>query len=70
VRVARLLVARGAQVDGWHAAVLGLLERLEDLLGAVPPPSAEDVSNAFWQACHGGQRRAAERLRDTWRAFA
>jgi ankyrin repeat protein len=20
------------------------------------------VSNTFWQACHGGQRRAAERL--------
>jgi hypothetical protein len=20
------------------------------------------VNNAFWQACHGGQRRAAERL--------
>ena len=31
--VARLLVARGAKVDRlWHAAALGLLDRLEELL--------------------------------------
>jgi len=61
--VARLLVERGAPVDAlWHAAALGLLGRLEELLAATPPPTREDVNNAFWQACHGGQRRAAERL--------
>ena len=61
--VARLLVDRGAPVDAlWHAAALGLLDRLEELLVSTPPPTAEDVNNAFWQACHGGQRRAAERL--------
>jgi uncharacterized protein len=27
-----------------------------------PAPTPADVDNAFWQACHGGQRRAAERL--------
>lgn len=59
--VARLLVARGARVDkAWHAAALGMLDRLEELLGSDPP--AEDVSQAFWHACGGGQRRAAEYL--------
>jgi len=59
--VARLLVARGARVDApWQAAALGLLERLDQLLGA--SPSMDLVSQAFWHACSGGQRRAAERL--------
>src|ERR1700722_871957 len=59
--VARLLVVRGARVDkAWHAAALGMLGRLEALLGR--DPSAEDVSQAFWHACTGSQRRAAEYL--------
>ena len=59
--VARLLVTRGATVDKtWHAAALGMLGRLETLLGNDPP--AQDVSQAFWHACTGGQRRAAEYL--------
>jgi len=59
--VARLLVARGARVDKpWHAAALGMLERLEEILRGDPP--ADDVSQAFWHACAGGQRRAAEYL--------
>ncbi len=59
--VARLLVARGARVDkAWHAAALGMLGRLEELLAG--NPSAEDVSQAFWHACAAGQRRAAEYL--------
>jgi uncharacterized protein len=59
--VARLLVARGASVDlPWQAAALGLLDRLEELLAGDPSP--EQVSQAFWHACAGGQRRAAEYL--------
>jgi uncharacterized protein len=59
--VARLLVARGARVDkAWHAAALGMLGRLEAILGTDPQP--EEVSQAFWHACTGGQRRAAEYL--------
>jgi ankyrin repeat protein len=59
--VARRLVERGAHVDKlWHAAALGLVTRVEELLAARPEPT--QVNEAFWQACHGGQRRTAEYL--------
>ncbi len=59
-RVARLLVQRGARVDKlWHAAALGMLGRTEELLRGASP---QEINNAFWQACAGGQRRAAELL--------
>jgi ankyrin repeat protein len=59
--VARLLVGRGAKVDAaWQAAAVGMLGRLEELVGDQPDP--EQVSQAFWHACAAGQRRAAEYL--------
>jgi uncharacterized protein len=59
--VARLLVERGARVDTvWHAAALGMLTRLEELVAAAP--GREEISKAFWHACSGGQRRTAEYL--------
>jgi uncharacterized protein len=61
--VARRLVEGGARVDRlWHAAALGMLDRLEELRTATPAPTAEEINHAFWQACHGGQRRVAEHL--------
>lgn len=61
LHVARLLAVRGARVDkAWHAAALGMLGRLEAILGS--DPSAEVVSQEFWHACAAGQRRAAEYL--------
>ena len=61
--VARRLVERGARVDKlWHAAALGLLSRVQELLAATPAPGSRDINEAFWQACHGGQRRIAEYL--------
>lgn len=61
--VARLLVERGARVDGlWQAAALGMIDRVEELLGSEPPPTSEEIDHAFWQACHEGQRRMAEYL--------
>lgn len=60
--VARLLVARGARVDKlWHAAALGMVGRIEQLL-ADDPEASFGVSQAFWHACAGGQRRAAQYL--------
>jgi uncharacterized protein len=61
--VARLLAAHGARVDKlWQAAALGMLARVEALLAVSPAPGTEEITEAFWQACHGGQRRAAELL--------
>lgn len=60
--VARMLVDRGAGVGKlWHAGALGMLERLDELLSQ-PGAGQEQISQAFWHACAGGQRRAAERL--------
>jgi uncharacterized protein len=61
-RVARLLVERGARVDRlWHASALGMLTRVEELLAA-SPPTLDQLTDAFWQARHGGERRMAEHL--------
>jgi ankyrin repeat protein len=62
-RVARLLVERGARVDKlWHAAALGMLARVEAIVTEEMLPAADILNGAFWQACHGGQRRTAEYL--------
>jgi ankyrin repeat protein len=61
--VARLLVQRGARVDKlWHAAALGMMSRVEELMASNPSPTSDEINEAFWQACHGGQRRVAEYL--------
>jgi len=61
--VARHLVIRGAKVDKlWHAAALGMLPRLEELLDDAATHGPDGISQAFWHACAGGQRRAAELL--------
>jgi hypothetical protein len=60
--VARLLVERGARVDRlWQAAALGMRPRIDELISA-EPPTKQQLTDAFWQACHGGQRRMAEHL--------
>ena len=61
-QVARLLVERGARVDRlWQAAALGIRPRLDELIAA-EAPTTQQLTDAFWQACHGGQRRLAEHL--------
>lgn len=56
---ARCLVERGAKSNLWQAAALGLHGEVERLLPAAAP---DTVTNAFWCACHGGQRGTAEML--------
>lgn len=58
---AHRLIQRGARTTLQDAATLGLMDRLEGFFAA-EPPAPDDVSRAFWGACHGGQRRAAEYL--------
>jgi ankyrin repeat protein len=61
-QVARLLVERGARVDRlWQAAALGIRSRVDELIAA-EAPTTQQLTEAFWQACHGGQRRMAEHL--------
>jgi len=70
-QAARRLVERGAQMAVWHAAALGRVELLESYFADDAPaakypwgatrPSAP-LHIAFWCACHGVQRAAAEWL--------
>jgi uncharacterized protein len=62
-RVARRLVERGARdTKLWHAAALGIMPLVEAHFAGPAKPAINDVSHAFWQACHGGERAAAEYL--------
>lgn len=59
---ARRLIERGARSNMFESATLGLLDRIEPLFEADSPPTAGDVTGAFWGACHGGQLATAEYL--------
>lgn len=71
-RTARRLFERGARLALWHAAALGLLDRVRQHFaegepaarypwaGASSPRDAVQV--AFWAACHGAQQPAAAYL--------
>jgi uncharacterized protein len=59
---ARRLLERGASTTLGQAAALGLLDRIEACFKAAEPPTPERITEAFWCACHGGQRAAAEHL--------
>lgn len=60
---ARRLVERGARTTLWQAAALGEADRVAaHLTSETDPPTAEDITNALWCACHGGQREMADHL--------
>ena len=61
-RTARRLLKRGATTTIWQAAALGLADRVRDLCAAAPPPTPEQMTNAFWHACRGGQQPTAAEL--------
>jgi uncharacterized protein len=74
-QAARRLVEHGARTALKHAAALGLMDRIEaDLAGGRPPasphpwgvggptPPPDELTVAFWCACHGGQQEAATYL--------
>jgi ankyrin repeat protein len=63
-RAARRLLERGAKTTIWQAAALGLIDRVKQHCASEPPPSAQEITNAFWNACRGGQREMAEYLLD------
>jgi hypothetical protein len=59
---ARRLLERGAQTTIWQAAALGLLDRVEACCTGDPLPAPDQITNAFWHACRGGQKETAEYL--------
>ncbi|HTE62373.1 MAG TPA: hypothetical protein VK631_18605, partial [Solirubrobacteraceae bacterium] len=59
---ARRLVERGATTSLWEAATLGLMDRVREHVAA--GVADDDITQAFWCACHGGQRAAAEYLHE------
>lgn len=61
-RAARRLIERGARTTLLQAAALGLLDRMQSVFASDPPPGATETTKAFWYACHGGQKEAAEYL--------
>jgi uncharacterized protein len=63
-QAAHRLVELGASTRLWHAAALGMMSRVEEYFGGSTLPAPADVTESFWQACHGGQRQAAEYLLD------
>lgn len=56
---AHRLVERGARLDLWHAAALGKLETVKQLCEGA---THQQVTQAFWCACHGGQIETAQYL--------
>lgn len=61
-RAAHRLIQRGARSTIWQAAALGLMDRLRDHFASETEPQPDEVTNAFWCACHGGQLEAAQYL--------
>jgi hypothetical protein len=72
-RAAHRLIERGARTAVWHAAALGLLDRVEAHFAGSPLPGPypwgatsdappDELTVAFWCSCHGGQRPVAEYL--------
>ncbi len=74
-RAARRLIERGARAAVWHCAALGAMDRLEEYFATGQPRATypwggraatphDEVTIAFWCACHGGQALAARYLLD------
>jgi hypothetical protein len=52
---ARRLIERGARTTLSVVATLGLLDRVEEYFATGASLTPDDVSRAFWGACHGGR---------------
>jgi hypothetical protein len=61
-RAARRLLERGALTTIWQAAALGRVDAVRHHVAIQPPPAQEQITNAFWHACRGGQLAVATYL--------
>jgi hypothetical protein len=58
-QAARRLIERGARTELWEEAALGLMDRLTARFTGTQTPDPEEITHAFWSACHGGRQPAA-----------
>ncbi|GGT16735.1 hypothetical protein GCM10010271_19540 [Streptomyces kurssanovii] len=56
------LVGLGARTTFEEAATLGLLDRVEGYVTGPAAPAPDEITRAFWGACHGGQLATAQYL--------
>jgi ankyrin repeat protein len=63
-KAARRLIERGAKTNYFADASLGPIDNLHDYFGGATAPDPDQVADAFWAACHGGQLEAAKYLLD------
>ncbi|MGW0867514.1 ankyrin repeat domain-containing protein [Streptomyces sp. NPDC002611] len=63
-RAAHRLIEHGARTTLQDAATLGLLDRVRVYVEAGDPPSPEEITSAFWGACHGGHLPTARYLHE------
>jgi len=61
-RAAHRLIERGACSNLWQSAALGRIDRVQEHFSGESKPSPEEVTNAFWNACRGGQLETARYL--------
>jgi ankyrin repeat protein len=71
MQAVRRLLERGAVYFVWHAAALGMMTELAELIADAP--SSDDLGGALWQAASNGQLAAAKLLVEhgadvNWRA--
>jgi uncharacterized protein len=59
---ANRLVTRGARVEWWQAAALGLLDIMLTRWQTSPPPTRDEITRSLWHACRAAQRITAEYL--------
>jgi uncharacterized protein len=59
---ANRLIERGARSNLWQSAALGRLDHVQEHFTRESKPSPQEVTNAFWNACRGGQLEAARFL--------
>ncbi|MGI5423233.1 ankyrin repeat domain-containing protein [Streptomyces sp. CA-179760] len=63
-RAARRLIEHGARTTLQDAATLGLLDRVRAYVEAEEPPAPDEITSAFWGACHGGHLPTARYLHE------
>jgi ankyrin repeat protein len=57
---AKRLVQRSSKMLLWHATALGEMDAVMRLVEQEGAASRQELTQALWLACHGGQREAAE----------